>query len=218
MMARVSTKVEPIDRDVGVLIGELLSPAARSRTLAEFARGALGEADEQNRSVLGRVPPSATFVDGSQGAQLEAVRPDGVIVREYELVGGVLVWIGAQLEAHSPIGRGRDPHPGLYKRSHTLFADGVEVPAGGVVPPAEEYVFLDLTPYARKIEGAGARPPSSAQAPEGVYNMVADLARSRFGNLARIDFTFRAPLGSALLGGSAGNRSDGRVPAIVVHL
>jgi hypothetical protein len=191
-VATVRTRVEPIDRDVNLIIDELLSPAARSREFAETARSFLADADETNRRVLGRIPPSHTFVDGREGAALESVHPDGVIVREYDLIAEALIWISDELKRKSPKLSGR------YGNSHTLFADGVEVDIGGVIPAAEKYVFLNTTAYARKIEGASGRPPSSRQAPAGVYQVTARQASAKFGNSAKITFAYDAPLGGGI--------------------
>jgi hypothetical protein len=94
---------------------------------------------------------------------------------------------------------------GRYRASHTLFADGEEVAIGDTVPPASEYVFMSPLPYARKLERL-----------DGIYELVAAQARARFGNIARIDFSYRTAIGSAIIGGRIGNRSDQRNPAIIV--
>ena len=201
----VRTRVEPIDRDVQVILREELSPQARSALLARFAREALQEAEALNRGVLGRVPPRTTFVDGREGASEDSVRPDGTIVYEFELLSDLMVWIGEQLLRHSPY-RG-----GGYRRGHTLFADGAEVPIGAPAPAAREYIFINVVPYARKIERG-----ASKQAPDGVYELVAGQAARRFGNIARVRFTYRTAIGPSLAGGRAGNRSQERNPAISV--
>jgi len=72
-------------------------------------------------------------------------------------------------------------------------------------PPAQEYVFVNTTPYARKIEGNKGRPPSSPQAPDGVYQAVATLAR-KFSNVAKVTFSYRTVAGGE------------RNPAIIVRL
>lgn len=208
----VSLKVEPIDRDVALIIDRDLSPEARAKAFAADAQVFLDEADDTNRRVLGRIPPSHTWVDGRDGAPLSDVKPDGVIVREYELVDEVLLFIADELPRVSPVLSGR------YRASHTLFADGTEVDIGAVIPPASEYVFLSDLPYARKIEGTGGRPPESRQAPKGVYEITAMKANAQFGNVARVSFAWRAPASGSLLTGSKGNKSDGRVPAIIVTL
>lgn len=201
------TKVEPIDRDIAVFLNEDLSPAAKSKTLAAFAWQAIAEAQQVNRSILGRVPRHRTFVDGREGAQLAAVRPDGVIVAEFELIDDTLKWIADQLVLHSPVLSGR------YRKNHTLFADGTETEVGGIIPNAEEYAFINVMPYARKVERG-----QSKQAPDGVYQAVATLARQRFGNIAKIMFAYRTAISGSFIGGRVGNRSDLRNPAIIVRV
>lgn len=218
----VKTRIEPIDRDVKLIIAETLSPAARSKMLADGARAILSEADATNRQVLGRIPKNKTYVDGSEGAALESVRPDGVIVREYEMVIDLLVFIAEELKRVSPVLSGR------YRSSHSLFADGVEVPVGATIPDAEEYVFLSDLPYSRKIEGSAGRAPESPKAPKGVYEITAAKANSRYSNVAKTRFGWRSPFHS--YGGKAsahrkrrgvwsgGHEWETRVPAIFVRM
>lgn len=103
-------------------------------------------------------------------------------------------------------------------RGHRLYADGAEVAVGvrgqipADVPQAGEYVFLNIVPYARKIERG-----LSPQAPEGVYQTVAVLAQRRFGNLARVTFSYRTAVGGGIVGGKLGNRAEQRQPAIIVR-
>lgn len=219
-MAEVRTRVDPIDRDVKLIIDQALSPAGQSKQFAETAQQFLDEADAVNRQVLGRIPKYRTYVDGRENAALESVKPSGVIVREYDLVIDLLVYIGMELRAVSPFRTGK------YQRSHTLFADGVEIPIGVVIPDAQEYVFLSDVPYARKIEGSAKRPPISPMAPRGVYEITALKANSRFNNLARVRFAWRSPFHK--YGGApsrhrkrsgkwtGGHEWDTRVPAIVI--
>jgi hypothetical protein len=201
----VTVRIEPIAKDIEVLIGGLKGADA-SRLLAAFAADEIAEAKDTNASVLGRVPPFKIYVDGKQGAPLESVRPDGVIVVDFELVSDVLIWISQQLATFSPV------KTGTYKRSHVLFADGVEVDPTAVVPAAEEYVFMNSVPYARKVERG-----SSSQAPNGVYEAVSVLARQRFKNLARITYGFRTAISGSLIGGGQGDRASNRNPAIIVR-
>lgn len=192
----VSTRVQPIDRDVALIIDQSLSPRAISAQFAEMAKSFLDGADDTNKAILGRIPRSHTFVDGSEGRALEQVRPDGVIVREYELVIDVLQWIADDLVAHSPVGSRGDKHPGLYRASHTLFADEKEIPIGDDIPPADEYVFTNYVPYSRKIEGGSSRQF------DHVYETTAARARARFGNIASILFTYRGLIGRSSGAGS----------------
>jgi hypothetical protein len=206
----VGVKVRVENLNVSLAFDRLLSPEARNRLFAQQAQQILDDADDTNRQVLGRVPASHTFVDGREGAPLESVSYPGVIVREYDLVLDVLVFIADELRDISPVGKGPDKrpgHPGFYRASHTLFADGVEVPIEDVIPDAKEYVFLSDAPYARKVELRVA-----------VYEMTAGLASRRFGNVARVSFGWRAPYAGELHGSSSANRSGARFPAIIVTM
>lgn len=220
----VKTRIDSVAKDIGLIVDDMLSPASQGRAVAEFARSAIAEADDANRRVLGRVPPRTVTVDGRKGAALEGVKPiGGMIVAEWELVGDVLAWIGNMLRERSPVISGK------YRDAHTLFADGSEIEIGGNVPQAEEYVFLNLTPYARKIEvGKTASGRDFViKVPNRIYERTAKDAKARFGNLARISMTFRAPLAGSLLKyvpARSGRREAARqerslrVPAIVVSL
>jgi hypothetical protein len=223
----VRTRIDPIDRDIKLIVDELLSPDARRRQFAQAAQEFLDEADETNRRVIGHLPRNTTFVDGRAGASIAQVRADGVIVREYELVFDVLEFIMEQLRVISPIGKGGDGrpgHPGFYRGSHRLFADGAEVSSDGPVPQAAEYVFLSAAPYTRKIEKQWA-----------VYQFTAVKAAARFGNVARVRFGWQSPLLSYVAGGAnriqrAAQRNQPakqsakhieratRVPAIIVSM
>ncbi len=215
----IKTRVEPIADFVGISINEALSPKARSKAVADYARGSLSEAQKTNERVLGRVPPHKTFVDGRPGAALESVNPDrGVIVFEFELLVDVLLWIGRQLQERSPVLSGR------YKQSHTLFADGREVALGGNIPAADEYTFTNTVPYARKIEIGKTKSGRNfvINVQPRIYERTAKDARARFGNMVKIAFTYRGIVGGAQInprraGGSrTHNRSDLRYPTIIV--
>lgn len=214
-MTFLDGSIEPLDLDFQVLIAEEFSTAARSARLADFAREQLAAAESINEAALGFVPKHQTIVDGAAGVSEDHVRPDGVIVYAFELIGDLFAWISEQLRAHAPV------RSGHFRDSIQLFADGVLLDIGaGEIPTAREYVFLSPLPYARKIEGSGARGPESRQAPDGVFEAVAVLAAQRFSNQAQIRFSFRAPLGDRLVQGkSVGNAgNDLRVPAIVVTM
>lgn len=200
--------MEPVERTTYVRLAADLSPEAKSRAFAAFARQGLEAEQAKQRAFSGRELPFEQYVDGRQGAPLESVRPNGVIMFEFELVLDVLRWIGDMLVQNSPVLTGR------YQDSHVMFADGVQVDidtAPGMVPPAQEYVFLNVQPYARLIELGW-----SDQTPDGVYQGVASMAQRRFGNVAKIRFTYRVPLTHTNMSKAA--QRDARQPAIVVSL
>lgn len=182
----VRTIVDQLDLDYSVILSESFSVAEQQKMFAEEAALVIEEAKRQNASVLGRVPKHTIAVDGREGAPLTAVRiPNGVAVIEFEITFEALFWIGEMLKEHSPVKTGR------YQRSHVLLADNVAVEEGAVPPIADRYVWVNVMPYARKIERG-----LSSQAPDGVYQAVATLASStkKFGNVARIKFGYETPL------------------------
>jgi hypothetical protein len=183
----VKITLEPVDVTARILLG-VTGPAA-SKALATFARQELAKAEVANQNALGYATPHDTWVDGRKGASEDSVKPDGRIVYEFEagLTNDAIEWVAAMLELHSPTG---PPEHGHYAKDHKAFADGVEFDPHGKVPQAEVYVFVNIRPYARKIEGGGKRPPQSLQAPHGVYQVVAAMAQERFKRSFMIKYTF----------------------------
>lgn len=186
MVARSSVRLDPIARDIALIIDEELSPEAQGRQLAEAAQAALIEAQSVNQRALGYVPDHDTYVDGAKRADLGGIRGGSVITFEFHLLVDVIQWVDEQLILHSPVKSER------YARSHVWFADGVEFDPMSPVP-AEEYIALNAQPYSRKIERG-----QSQQAPEGVYEAVATLAKRRFGNIAYVGFSYRSFPGGAI--------------------
>lgn len=202
----VSTRIQPLSQALSIVVQDTLSPAARSRAVAGFARETLREAQAQNRRVLKREPAYRQFVDSAEGKPLEQVRADGGrIVFEFDIADDIATAIMAALISVSP------EDSGAYKRSHLIFADGRQVLPGEVVPRAEEFVFLNVQPYARAIELGRMR--MKVDGTSRVYQQAQRIAAGRFGNLASIKFTYRSPIGTAQ-SGKAGRAT--RVPAISV--
>lgn len=177
----IRTRFTPFDRAAVLRAAKGETPEQQSKRHAAFARGALADAQAINKRALGVVPPHETYVDGRAGAAPESVKPGGVIVFEFDLYDDMFEWIGNMLLEHAPVRSGR------YAQSFAFFADGVEVAPGAALPQAGEYVFINTQPYARKIERG-----LSPQAPDGVFEAVAAMARARYGNVASIKFSYRS--------------------------
>lgn len=185
-----TTKIQPITQDLQILIDETLSPEARSSAVAEFARGEIADAERVNERALGVRSPYKTWVDGELGRALEKVNPDrGRIVVEFDVMVDILVDIANLLIQNSPLG---DPENGHYRDNHIFFADGVQVYVGSA-PPAKEYLFLNPTPYSRKIEAGSMsmRVPGS----DHVYERTRQTASRRYGMVAAIRFTYESIAG-----------------------
>lgn len=229
-MVSVTTKIQPIDEDVRVVISDMLSPAAQSAAFADFAEDALEDAEETDASILGYTPTHTTFVDGAESNNLDQVKPDGTIAFVFDLLDDVFAWVYEQLETHAPVKTGQ------FRESIRLYADGTEIDPLDDVPSASEYVFLSNVAYARKIEGGEGnnnRKPESSQAPDGVFQVVATMAAQRFGKEAKISFSYVSPADGGIVdwahtigarklavrrGGNPSHHTEWltRVPAIVI--
>ena len=214
-------KVDAVSQFVDLAIRRELSPEAQARAFAAFARDGIADAMRTNTRVLGRAPRLQVKVDGRAGVPLETVKPNGVILAEFDLLDEVLRWIAQLLVDRSPV------RSGEYVRGHRIFADGREIAVRGgeAVPPAAAYTFLNVVPYARKVEigRTGSGRAFLIQVPNRIYERTAKDARRRFGNLADISFSFAAPIGGSIVpyGGAASRRGGaeraGRAPAITVR-
>jgi hypothetical protein len=216
----LTVRVQPVEKSVEASIRADLSPAAQKKEAAKFAKAGIDEADAKNRQILGRNVPRTITVDGTEGALLESVNPDGGnITAEWELVDGLLRWIGDTLIE-------RSPHlSGAYKRGHTLYADGAEVPIGGRIPDADEYVFANHVPYARRLEIGKTKSgrPFLIEVPNRIYYHTAKDARDKFGNQADIKYAMRDMKGAPGPRKSVGRKNrrrgstDTTSPAIIIR-
>lgn len=176
--------------------------------------------EENQRAIAGSFGdqvPIQRFVDGVLGKPLEQVKPDGVTLTEFELIGHVVDAVLQELFQVSPYGPEKGGH---YRDDHWLFVNGqrrdASVEGGAVrIDPTDKVVIINTRPYARKIEGGARRrsggrasprrPGLSVQAPDGVYEITARKMAGRLGNIAVINFTYLALAGT------------GRFPAIEIE-
>ncbi|WP_062206786.1 hypothetical protein [Aureimonas sp. AU12] len=189
------SKIAPIFREVELSFAAHSSPRVRSRKLAAYALEKISEAKRIN-GTADRPAPHRQIVDGREGAPLASVKPDGVIVARFNLVTETLIWIGDELMKNSPVLTGQ------FARSHVLYVDGVPHVPGTPYPDGEEYAFINVQPYARRIEKGWSK-----KVPDGLYEGVATMAAQRFGNIARIGFAWRSLEGAGALDAWAGKTS-----------
>ena len=179
-----SGRIQSFLREIDLIVKDIKSGKTARQQFVDFTRAQIADAEATNRQVVGHDVPYSVAVDGKIGAPMETVKEGGTIAAHFELLGGMLEWIGEMLVKGSPVLTGR------YADSHMLFLDGVEHEPGAALPDFEEAVFVNVQPYARKIERG-----LSSQAPDGVYQAVAAVAKQRFGNMASINFTYRGVVG-----------------------
>ena len=173
--------------EIAEWVQEVRSPAVASREIAALVLSEIAAMDEVYLRIVGHVVRRLITVDGQRGRDLSLVRPDGgEIDVEWDVVSDVLIWIGQTLRDRSPVVSGK------YREGHTLYADDQMVPIGGVIPPAARYTFINLQPYAHKIEIGKTENGRDfvIQVPNRIYERTAIDANTRFGNIARITFDY----------------------------
>lgn len=201
------------------------SPAAQfDSVIAEVARltqqGIAAEAKRLHGEVMSADPRPVNFVrhvDGVEGAPEEAVKPGGIIVYDYNRLDLVAKDALKLLRENSPVGTGRDPHPGLYRDSHVLFLNLAPVSDLSAWKDGDEISITNTVEYSRVIEmgkpGAAAS-ARAARAEHGggkikvgyhVYEKVAQALRRQYAGVADIQFSYRAVLG----GGQVDQLSQG---------
>ncbi|MCA0032761.1 hypothetical protein [Mesorhizobium sp. B263B2A] len=183
---------------------------AAQKTLAETQKLVVKIAKREHGKIMATAPRPTSFkrvVDGRLGAPEEAVKPNGVIVYFYPRLEEVAQFAMETLYDLSPVLSGR------YRNAHTLFVSGVAVPnlknyKGG------EITISNPEPYARKIEVGAMK----MRVPPHVYERAVKIVRARFGNVAKIGFTYRGltSTGGSVLTGRRGNRSDLRYPVMLI--
>jgi len=191
--------------------GSMSFDVARRATAEATQRAIVRTAKRLHGEVMRTDPRPVRFtriVDGQIGAREESVRADGVITYLYPRLDAVVQYAMEVLFELSPV------LSGLYRNSHTLFVGGTAVPNLKNWSPDDEVVITNTVPYARKIELGvmTMRAPGSAR----VYAQAAKKVRSRFGNVAKIGFTYRGIIGGGVSSTRAGNKSDLRYPALVI--
>lgn len=189
----VRVKIDSIATDINLIVNEMLSPEAQSVAVANYARDEIQRTDDTNKRILGRAPVKTVTVDGRAGAPLESVRPvGGSIIAEWDLFADVLTWIAQTLKERSP------RVSGDYIKGHALFADGIQVDPLGSLPQAEIFTFINLVPYARKLEVGKTESGRDflIQVPNRIYERTYQDAKARFGNQAKITFGYETQTGA----------------------
>jgi hypothetical protein len=192
---------------------------ARQRTKEETQRVLAETAKRLNAEVLATDPRPTSykrFVDGREGAPEEAVKATGVILYIYQRLDMVAQFALETLKERSPV------LTGAYRDAHTMFIRGQAVTDLKSWQSGDEIVIANPLPYARKIElgKMKMRVPGT----DHVYQQAEQIVNRKFGNLARVKFTYQGIVGfqkmagvsARAIGGKAGNKSAHRYPALVI--
>lgn len=139
------------------------------------------------------------------------------IVYHYTNMVSVVEFAIETLKSLSPVGSGKDKHPGLYRDSHLIFIDGHVVKDASGWQPGQQVNISNPVPYSRKIEAGGF----TLSVPGHVYENAEPIISGRFGNSVNVKFVFMpVRFGSvqdyahSLTGQAAGSRRGGSQKAL----
>lgn len=124
------------------------------------------------------------IVDGADGAPLNAVRADGMIVFAWQYLGLIVAEILEMLIQAAPA------LTGDYIRSILLLADGVPANADAIGAGTKQVTLVPTVPYARRIE-VGKRKDGSpfvVHAKPHLVETTTAAARRLYGTLVSIEF------------------------------
>src|SRR3546814_8595091 len=142
-----------------------------------------------------------TIVDGRKGAPVESVRIGGAVVFLFAVQQAAVDFTLETLRRLSPVDR-VSPDSIVYRDHHVMLLNGAESAPGAPIGPDDDVVFVNLLPYARRIEHGW----SKLQAPAGVYESASEIVRARFGNIVTVKFSYGSFVGA--------HDSDQRYPLI----
>lgn len=148
-------------------------------------------------------------VDGRKGASEETVKPDGIIVYDYPRMNELIMVAMQTLFDLSPV------LSGDYRNAHTIYVGGDPVSNLADWDGSSEVVILNHVAYARKIELGKMR--MRVPGTDHVYEQAEYILQQRYGNVARITFTYRGIAGGYITKGKPANQSDNRWPALVIN-
>jgi hypothetical protein len=205
-----------------------------ARETVEATRQALIDTAKREHSRIMTTDPKPTrfvrTVDGIAGAREEAVKVNGRIVYRYPRLEEIVRAAMDLLFELSPVLSGE------YRRAHTIFVGGAAASDLSAWDGTGEVVITNPLPYSRKIEAGKMK--MRVLGTDHIYEQAEFLLRQRFGNQARIKFTYRGIVGGGMVdamalpisarrrgkngrfeksGGHAHNRPNNRFPALEIE-
>lgn len=171
-MARKS-RVVLEDRDVSLATAGI-APENIARELAAFARA------ELKRVIAGGEASTnyQTFVNGTEGASEDSVRPPGPILYRFSYWQPVIRFALQELQRRSPVRSGR------YQATHVVMLGSQVVAPDVDIAAGEEVRIINTVPYARKIEVGHMK----MSVPDGVYQDVLRKVQSQFRGMIKVQF------------------------------
>ncbi|MER8615969.1 hypothetical protein NKG99_03810 [Mesorhizobium sp. M1409] len=172
--------------------GSLTFAIAAQATIEATQKMVVAVAKREHAAVMNTAPMPSSFiriVDGQQGTPEEAVKPFGVIVYTYPRLEEVVRFAMQTLFDLSPVLSGE------YRNSHTLFVNGAAAANLDGYIPGADLAITNYVPYSRKIEVGSMK--MRVPGTEEVYQQARRVIMARFGNIAKVQFTYRGIVGGS---------------------
>lgn len=160
---------------------------ARKNSLAQLNGRIVTIAKQANAAIMNLEPRPAGFVrtvDGIAGAQEEAVKPNGLIVYDYQRLDLVVAFALDTLRMLSP------KKSGAYVEAHTVFINGRAAQPPYVISARDDVAISNPEPYARKIEIG--RMQMRIPGTDHVYQQAQQVVARAWANLVNVEFTWRS--------------------------
>lgn len=179
-------------REAVVHLREQLTGEPRRRRLVALAYEAISEVEAINRAAIGHDVGYEVIVDGRPDAPIESVKPGGVVVALFAVHAAAIDFTWETLARLSPVDQSPNADNIVYRDNHLLLVNGEEREPPVSVEPDDIVTFVNLLPYARRIEQGH----SKKQAPDGVYEVATAIVKARFGNVVNVRFGYGSFLGA----------------------
>lgn len=142
----------------------------------------------EQEKMRGNLIDNTTFVDRVKTRDTRRVKFAGQIQAFDNAIADMGFIVGqvlGRLTAASPIGPAKKELE-HYINMHFVLINGTEWQPGQEISPGDEIVFINVQPYAKRIEEGW-----SSQAAGGVYRPTARWAKSTFGSAWHVKYTLR---------------------------
>lgn len=140
------------------------------------------------------------------GEALQALRDAGDSTAQRRAEMNEIVQFALKtLRDNSPVGSGKDPHPGLYRDSHMVFVNGGNVSDLSSWNPGDEIEISNPVAYARILELGDGK----TRVPHNIYDLSEQTLQAKYGDIAKIELTFLGILGGEVVNQAAAHSFGG---------
>lgn len=189
-------------------------PEMARKQMAAAARQTVARVETEQTARSGGIKPRYTaIVDGVAGGSFDSVRPDGIIVLDWDYMQEAVTRTVAYLRAHGPKTKGQ------WKASVVAEVDGSVVDADAPIPRGARAIYIGAdTPYSRRLEigkrkGGG---PFVIQVQQHFVEAAALLLKKTLKDVAVVKFTYASFRGLHTRM-SRKELRDSRVPSIAIY-